>query len=100
MVGLVDEDLSLFFIEGEFSVSVSIETESQTLTVVGQFEDPHALSELGDYEYTEPARVFTCSHEAVQGVSRGDKLTYEGVTYHIIDVEPDGTGLCAIRLSP
>jgi len=41
----------------------------------------------------------TCREADVVGVAHGDTLVLRGVTWHVIEIRPDGTGLVTLILS-
>lgn len=43
--------------------------------------------------------ALTAKSDLVSGMRNGDTITVEDVTYNVIGVEPDGTGVTLIKLS-
>jgi hypothetical protein len=41
----------------------------------------------------------TCLEADVAGVAHGDTLVLRGITWHVLEVRPDGTGLLTLILS-
>ncbi len=84
------EDLSLFLDADEHAVTVTLDG----VQVTGIFERPYL--EVAGMASTGPA--FRCATAAAIGTVQGDTLVFNGDTYEVASVQPDGTGLTRLLL--
>ena len=85
-----DEDLSVFFDTDEFADAVTY----NGAPLVGIFDA--AYFEASGIQGNQP--VFICPTASVPAARHGDILVRSGVTYKVVGVEPDGTGITLLRL--
>jgi len=73
----------------------------QAATIRGYYQEPYLEADIGiGIEDTDPS--FTCLKvdlDNAGGVSHGDTLLYDGVTYNVTGIEPDGTGQIKLILT-
>ena len=84
------EDLSVFFDTDEFADSVTY----NGVAIAGIFDN--AYFEGQGIQSAQP--VFTCPTASVPDAKHGDVLIRAGITYKVVGVEPDGTGITLLRL--
>jgi hypothetical protein len=84
------EDFSDFLDTDEFAVDAQILGK----TVTGIFDESF-IETLG-IEGMHP--VFTCALADVNGAQRGDSLTISSLSYHVVGIEKDGTGMVSLVL--
>ncbi|PTR17498.1 hypothetical protein C8R31_101662 [Nitrosospira sp. Nsp2] len=84
------EDLSVFFDTDEFADAVTY----NGAPLAGIFDN--AYFEGQGIQGSQP--VFTCPTADVASARHGDLLVRAGVTYKVVGVEPDGTGITLLRL--
>lgn len=87
------EDLAGYFKTADFGTSATWSVGSAT--VVGIFDSEYAR-ELGMIDATDPQ--FVCRESDMSSAAQGQTLTINAVSYTIVGVEPDGTGLLTLRL--
>jgi hypothetical protein len=97
----VDLDLVAFFDTDAFaqtatytrigypSVSISVIFDSEYSVVEGVVETGMGV----------PAPQALCKSSDVANASRGDTLLVGGMTYYVLEVKPDGTGVTTLVLS-
>jgi|GEM_PF-5506546 len=70
--------------------------------VRGLFDCPemYPRPELGDTEVEMSSPAALCLAEDVASVSRGDICRVRDVTYRVMEVVPDGTGMASVVLTP
>lgn len=89
------EDLSGFFDTGDFA-------DAGTYTHVGA--SPATVNGIFDSYFVDPLGIegnsprFICASSDVSSVAHGDSLVVDSVTYHVVGVEPDGTGVVVLKL--
>lgn len=84
------EDLSVFFDTDEFADAATY----NGATINGIFDN--AYFEGQGIQSSQP--VFTCPTASVPNALHGDELVRAGVTFRVVGVEPDGTGVTLLRL--
>jgi hypothetical protein len=84
------EDLSVFFDTDEFADAVTY----NGVTINGIFDN--AYFEGQGIQGSQP--VFICPTASVSNALHGDELVRNSVTYRVVGVEPDGTGVTLLRL--
>jgi len=90
MKGTLTTDLDTFFNTDEFAVNATINSE----TVNGVFDNEY----IEDIEVSGTSPVFTCKTSDVNDVSQDDPVTIDGTGYHVVSIEPDGTGITKLVL--
>ena len=95
------EDLSEFFDPDEFATTAIItRDEEQIGEVLGIFDDPNQVAELGEYEHDHPVPRFVCKEVDAALIERGDVLTIEGKEFDVMqEPELDGTGIATLILA-
>ena len=92
------QDLLNFFdtdTHGE-SASVSINGSASTIKVIINKEYFAIAGESVDIDGTQP--VATCRSSDVTGIDTTDTITIDSVTYNIVNIQPDGTGMTMLIL--
>lgn len=84
------EDLTVFFQPGDFAHAAALDG----VTVNGIFEDEY-VSALG-VESTGP--VFVLRTVDAGAAQHGSTLIVDGVTWSVVGVRPDGTGVTTLQL--
>lgn len=93
------EDLAPFFADfGVSAIYTPVGGVAATITVI--FNKDYSLPQgVGEVGIPTSAPVATCKTADVSTASRGATLVIDGVTYNVIEVAPDGTGITHLRLS-
>lgn len=95
------ENLNDFLRADEFGAHVVVSLQGGgVLTLVGIFDDPFLDAQLGEYvlETSEPR--ITAATAELQGVTRGDVATIDGVVYDVLSApQADGAGMATLRLA-
>jgi hypothetical protein len=84
------EDLSTFFNTADFADVASLNSVAFN-GILGK----HYVT-INDVETSAPS--FTCIATDVSTVKHGDVLVVRGITYHVIGIHPDGTGIVVLIL--
>lgn len=87
------EDLTQFFDPDEFGVSATI----GAATVSGIF-DNQFLGAPGEAAVASATPTFTCRTADVSSVTSGTTLVISSITYTVVGVHPDGTGVTVLVL--
>jgi hypothetical protein len=88
------EDLTQFFDTDDFGVAATI----GATTVNGIFENQF-LGVPGEAAVAASTPTFTCQTSALPAITRGStQATISAVTYTIVGVHPDGTGVTLLVL--
>ena len=89
-----------FFNPQEFGVSVKLTSSSSGVEsdVYGIFDSQYFNLDLGVSAVSSSDLQFTCRTADVCDYTQGDQLTLNSVTYEIIDVQEDGTGITVLKL--
>lgn len=85
------EDLSLFFSTAEFAVAATYNGSEVVNGILGK-----AYVAINDVESAAPS--FTCSAADVPQAVHGDSLVVNSITYKVVGVQPDGTGIVTLIL--
>jgi hypothetical protein len=89
------EDLTQFFDTDDFGVAA---TYNGSATVNGIFDN--GFSAIGNEPGVEGSMpAFTCRAADIPSVAHGDTLVISAVTYTVVGVHPDGTGVVTLALS-
>tara|TARA_R100000808_G_C2136721_1_gene144964 strand:- start:60 stop:362 length:303 start_codon:yes stop_codon:yes gene_type:complete len=78
------------------SASISINGSSSTIKVIINKDYFAIAGESVDIDGTQP--IVTCRSSDVTNVDTADTITIDSVTYNIINVQPDGTGITTLIL--
>lgn len=89
-------DLGIFFNLEEFAVKA---VWKGTKEVAAIFEDPFTAAGAAGAEVESSAPVAHVRTADVSGIAQGDTFKIGTVTYTIIGVQPDGTGVTRLILS-
>lgn len=97
------EDFAIFFDPAAFGFVATYAGGAPVVTrdLGGIFHNPHATAGESDgwpgVSTVTPS--YTCRASALPpGARVGDRLTLQGVTYTVRDIQPDGTGLARLIL--
>jgi hypothetical protein len=92
------QDLLNFFDTETHGVtaSISINGTSSSISVILNNEYFAIAGESVDIDGTQP--VATCRSSDVTGVDTDDTITISSVTYNIVNIQPDGTGVTVLIL--
>lgn len=98
-----DDDRAAFLNSDEFGDSaVYTKLAGGTATFTGIFDAPHIAIDLGEVSISDRRPTFVCRTadlpSGVAGGDSGDTLEVDGITYKVIDLEPDGQGMTRIVL--
>ncbi|MDY6790533.1 MAG: head-tail joining protein [Thermodesulfobacteriota bacterium] len=93
------EDIDTFFNTDDFAVAATYTPlVGLPSTVNGIFDDEY-FDEVGGSVGIEGSQPrFTCKLEDIAAVEQGDALTVSGVSYEIVNVQKDGTGIVVLVL--
>lgn len=86
------EDFEIFF--ADFGV-VAAPAAGEPITVI--FDRAHVEAMGGDISGTQPVAL-AVSADVSSFEPRSTQLTIEGITYTVIDIQPDGTGMSQLVL--
>lgn len=78
------------------TASISIDGSSSNISVIINKEYFAIAGESVDVDGTQP--VVTCRSSDVTGVDTDDTITIDTVTYNIVNIQPDGTGVTVLIL--
>ncbi len=93
------ENIDAFFFTVDFAVAATFTPlVGSPSTVNGIFDDDY-FDEVGGSVGIEGSQPrFTCKLEDISAVEQGDALTVSGISYLIVNVQKDGTGLVVLVL--
>lgn len=94
-----DEDIDAFFDTDDFAVAATYTPSGGSASTVNGIFDDEYFDEVGGpvgIEGSQPK--FMCKLEDVSAVSQGDALSVGGITYQIVNVQKDGTGIVVLVL--
>ena len=95
------EDLSDFFdLDGFGTIAVITRGEATiSAEVLGIFDDPNAVSQMGELDHDHAGPRFVCAEADVSAANRGDVVTIEGTAFDLMQQpQLDGTGLATLVL--
>jgi hypothetical protein len=93
-----DNDRLGFLELEEFGVSATITSNSSTYTVQGIFDNGHFQIDNGFTVVSTLQTTFLCRTADIAEIEQGDAVVVSGVTYKVVDIQPDGTGMTTLRL--
>lgn len=94
------EDFTAFTDTGDFAVAaVYTPNGGGAVTVNGMFDNGYQAVTDGEVVTSALMITFNCPVISVPNAGEGDTLTVEGTMYHIVDVQPDGTGWQTLELA-
>lgn len=93
------EDIDAFFDTDDFATAATYTPDGGSpSTVKGIFDDEY-FDEVGGSVGIEGSQPrFMCKLEDVSDVSQGDALSVNGISYQIVNVQKDGTGVVILVL--
>lgn len=96
------EDLDCFFVDFGIDASLLIKSENTTHAVRGIFETPYMQRDFGSFIVDAEDPSFTCKWiSEMTDCRQGDELTVNGDVFYLQSApKTDGTGLCALILTP
>ncbi|MBD8875432.1 head-tail joining protein [Roseibium polysiphoniae] len=97
----LEADLAAFFSTDDFAMVAAYALEGGGAgTLVGIFDRPDSITELGEAGFVASAPTFTVQTSTIPaGLAEDDTLTIEGVAYRVThEPEADGTGVSVITL--
>ncbi|MEP1934952.1 MAG: head-tail joining protein [Roseibium sp.] len=97
----LEADLAAFFSMDDFAVIATYTLQAGGAgTIVGIFDTPQNITELGEVGFVAAAPIFTVQTSTIPGgLSEGDTLTIKGVAYLVThEPEDDATGVSVITL--
>ncbi len=78
------------------SASVTIDGTATSISVILNKEYFAIAGESVDVDGTQP--VVTCRSSDVAGIDTSDTIAISGITYNIVNIQPDGTGMTVLIL--
>ena len=78
------------------SATVTINGAASSISVIINKEYFAIAGESVDVDGTQP--VVTCRSSAVTNIDTADTITIDGITYNIVNIQPDGTGTTTLIL--
>jgi hypothetical protein len=98
-----DADRAAFFNTAEYAETATFSLlagVASTAAPKGVFDERfHSVKLSGDMSVDSTDPAFTCAAADVPGVKQGDTVSIRGITYNVVDPQPDGTGLIVLILS-
>lgn len=94
---MFSEDLTAFFNADELATNATLDGAP----VCGIFDAAYVAVDSGaslGVDSTNPQFVLPTSQADAAGVHHGSALVVNAVTYRVISIEPDGTGVTTLRL--
>lgn len=93
------EDIDAFFNTDDFAVAATYTPDGGSPSTVNGIFDDEYFDEVGGSVGIEGSQPrFTCKLADVAAVEQGDALTVSGVSYLIVNVQKDGTGIVILIL--
>lgn len=92
------ENLDIFF-RGPGNLLAEFTVGGKVLRVRGYFEDAFFDSSVGQVVLNSRQPRFMCKESDVAAVVRDTKAVIKGVTYAVLEVQPDGTGVSTVLLA-
>lgn len=93
------EDFSEFYDTDDFAVSATYTPQGGSAsTITGIFDNEYQMIDAGSVGVSGATPVFECATASVSSAAPGDSLVIAAVTYLIVEVMPDGTGVTALVL--
>lgn len=96
----ISSDRTTFISSNDFAVEVVYTPDGgDATTIAGIFDDEYKAvnTQTGEVE-TSPPQVQVASRDVLNG-AHGDTIKKSGVTYNIIGIHADGTGMTILILS-
>lgn len=94
-----DENIDAFFDTDDFAVAATYTPSGGSASTVNGIFDDEYFDEVGGSVGIEGSQPrFMCNLEDVSAVSQGDALSVGGITYQIVNVQKDGTGVVILVL--
>lgn len=84
------EDLTAFFQPGDFATTVTWNGATVNGIFDAAYVEPLTSESIGPQ--------LMCAQADVDGVAHGDTVLVDAVTYKVVNVQPDGTGVVTLRL--
>ena len=78
------------------NATVTINGSASTISVIINKEYFAIAGESVDVDGTQP--VVTCRSTDVTGIDTSDTIVIDAVTYNIVNIQPDGTGMTVLIL--
>ena len=78
------------------TATVTINGSGSSISVIINKEYFAIAGESVDVDGTQP--VVTCRSSDVTGIDTADTIAIDGVTYNIVNIQPDGTGMTTLIL--
>ena len=78
------------------TATVTINGTGSSINVIINKEYFAIAGESVDVDGTQP--VVTCRSSDVTGIDTADTITIDSVTYNIVNIQPDGTGITVLIL--
>ena len=78
------------------TATVTINGTGSSISVIINKEYFAIAGESVDVDGTQP--VVTCRSSDVTGIDTADTITIDSVTYNIVNIQPDGTGITVLIL--
>lgn len=78
------------------TATVTINGSGSSISVIINKEYFAIAGESVDVDGTQP--IVTCRSSDVTGVDTDDTITIDSVTYNIVNIQPDGTGVTVLIL--
>jgi|TARA_Y100000289_G_scaffold41463_1_gene41095 hypothetical protein len=78
------------------TATVTINGTGSSISVIINKEYFAIAGESVDVDGTQP--VVTCRSSDVTGIDTDDTITIDSVTYNIVNIQPDGTGITVLIL--
>lgn len=95
-----DDVLGFFFSTNDFGTEATYTPlGGSSMSLVGIFDNPYLAADAGGIvEFNATSPTFMATTKSLLGVSYGDEIEINSVTYMVREVMPDGTGMTTLAL--
>jgi hypothetical protein len=97
-MNLNEADLDAFFDEEEFADIVSGRPDGKPFKAI--FDEAYFDPEAGETVLDATQPRLACKLSDLTGVTRKTVLTIKGRSFTVLNIQPDGTGMASVKLSP
>ena len=93
------EVFSEFYNTDDFAVNATYTPQGGSAsTITGIFDEEYQLIDAGSVGVSGSTPVFECASSSVPAAAPGDTLVVNAVTFLVVEVQPDGTGVTVLIL--
>lgn len=97
---MIDQNLDTFFYLSDFAIEVTYKFQSGTEKTIKAIYDNDYISSMMEGIIVENAnpRIIAKTSD-IANARIGDTIVVNGITFNVINVRPDGTGITTIELT-